>query len=131
MTLIESAPYQLIRFNLDLMHPFKSNNEVYFSLSPAENSGDRKTLVIWSITGRDTFISKFFNLLISRDKMIGKQFEEGLANLDLIVKKIADLVCLLNKAILKRPIIELPYLEKINNDGSSPFLWIRQKELRL
>lgn len=30
-----------------------------------------------------------------------------------------------------RPIIELPYLEKINNDGSSPFLWTRQKELRL
>jgi hypothetical protein len=87
MTLIESAPYQLIRFNLDLMHPFKSNNEVYFSLSPAENSGGRKTLVIWSITGRDTFISKFFNLLISRDKMIGKQFEEGLANLDLIVQR--------------------------------------------
>ncbi|MGI9230369.1 MAG: SRPBCC family protein [Methylocystis sp.] len=87
MTLIESIPHKEIRFNLDLLHPFKSNNEVIFSLSPAENSGGAKTVVVWSITGRDTFVSKFFNLLISRDKMIGKQFEEGLANLNLSAQK--------------------------------------------
>jgi Polyketide cyclase / dehydrase and lipid transport len=87
MTLVNSNPYKEIRFNLDLIRPFKSANEVIFSLSPAENSGGAKTLVVWSITGRDTFISKFFNLLISRDKMIGKQFEEGLANLDLAAQK--------------------------------------------
>ncbi len=87
MRLIESIAYKEIRFNLDLTHPFKSNNEVSFSLTPDKNSNGAKTLVVWSIKGSDTFISKFFNLLISRDKMIGKQFEEGLKSLNLTAQK--------------------------------------------
>ncbi|MFZ3184758.1 MAG: SRPBCC family protein [Pseudomonas sp.] len=49
--------------------------EFYFQ---AEDGGTR---VNWSMTGRSNFISKAMGLLCNMDKMVGADFEQGLAQL--------------------------------------------------
>lgn len=77
MTLIESRPNELIRFKLDFMKPFKANNTAEFTFKPEGN----RTVVIWSMSGKNNFISKAFGLIMNCDKMCGGEFEKGLANL--------------------------------------------------
>jgi hypothetical protein len=38
------------------------------------------------MTGRNNFMGKAFHLLLNIDKIVGKQFEEGLANLKAVVE---------------------------------------------
>ncbi|HMH53855.1 MAG TPA: hypothetical protein VK548_26710, partial [Candidatus Acidoferrum sp.] len=50
---------------------------VEFTLKPEGNI----TMVTWSMTGRNGFIAKAFCLVMNMDRMVGGQFEKGLANL--------------------------------------------------
>ena len=77
MTIVESRPNELVRIRLDFEKPFTSTGLAEFTFKPA---GDQ-TSVTWSMTGRKNFITKAMGLIVSMDKMIGGQFEEGLANL--------------------------------------------------
>jgi len=77
MTILESRPNELVRFRLDFEKPFKGTNEAAFALRP-EGAG---TAVEWSMTGTKNFIFKAVGLFMNCDKMLGGQFEEGLANL--------------------------------------------------
>jgi hypothetical protein len=85
MTITESRPNDLIRIKLEFRRPFKGVNDVEFTFKPDGN----KTLVTWSMAGRKNFITKGIGLLMSMDKMIGGQFEQGLANLDSVVASIS------------------------------------------
>lgn len=78
MTIIESRPSDLIRIKLEFLKPFKATHTAEFTFEPAADS----TVVTWSMTGKNNFISKGFVLLMNCDKMVGGQFEKGLANLD-------------------------------------------------
>lgn len=77
MTVIESRPNEFLRFQLDFVKPFKANNNAEFTFTP---QGDQ-TVVTWTMTGKNNFISKTFSLLMNCDKMVGGQFDQGLANL--------------------------------------------------
>jgi uncharacterized protein YndB with AHSA1/START domain len=77
MTLLESRPSQLIRIQLEFLKPFQATNIAEFTFAPAGNG----TLVTWSMTGKNNFMSKAFVLLMNCDKMVGGQFEKGLQNL--------------------------------------------------
>ena len=77
MTIIESRPNELIRIRLDFVRPFASTAFAEFTFTP---EGGR-TAVTWSMTGRKNFISKAMGLVVSMDRMIGGQFELGLATL--------------------------------------------------
>jgi hypothetical protein len=77
MTITESHPNDLIRFKLDFVKPFASTATAEFTFKPEGN----QTAVTWSISGEKNFLSKAFCLFVSMDKMVGGQFEEGLANL--------------------------------------------------
>lgn len=48
-----------------------------------EHSGDQTT-VTWSMTGRQKFIAKAFCLFVNMDKMLGGEFEKGLAQLKVV-----------------------------------------------
>ena len=80
MTIIESRPDELIRMRLDFEKPFKSTCYTEFVFRPAGN-GSAQTAVTWSMTGKKAFVMKAVGLVMSMDKMVGAQFEEGLANL--------------------------------------------------
>jgi uncharacterized protein YndB with AHSA1/START domain len=76
-TIVESRPNELIAIKLEMIRPFAACNDVRFAFSP---NGD-KTEVTWSMDGKKNFLVKAFGLFVSMDKMVGSQFESGLAQL--------------------------------------------------
>jgi Polyketide cyclase / dehydrase and lipid transport len=77
MTLIQSRPNELIGFRLDFLKPLASTSTAEFSFSPE----GQQTRVVWTMSGHNNFIAKLFGLLVNCEKMLGKQFDQGLANL--------------------------------------------------
>jgi hypothetical protein len=77
MTITESRPSEWIGFKLEFFKPMKATNAAEFTFKP---SGDQ-TLVTWTMSGKNNFIGKAFSLILNCDKMIGGQFEKGLAQL--------------------------------------------------
>jgi len=82
MTLIESVPSERLRINLEFFKPFAATNTAEFTFRP---KGD-KTLVTWSMSGKNNFMAKAVGLVMNMDKMIGGMFEKGLADMKAIVE---------------------------------------------
>src|SRR5262245_31670342 len=82
MTITESRPSDLIRIRLEFLKPFAATNTAQFSFNPAGN----QTEVTWSMEGRNNFIAKAVCLFMDMDKMVGGQFESGLANMKAVVE---------------------------------------------
>jgi hypothetical protein len=75
MTIVESRPSDLIQVKLEFVKPFAGTSVAEFTFKP---DGER-TLVTWSMTGDKNFIAKAIHLVMSMDRMIGDQFDKGLA----------------------------------------------------
>lgn len=82
MTIIESRPSELIQIKLEFLKPFKATNTAEFTFQPEGNH----TLMTWNMIGHNNFIMKAFGLFMNMDKMIGADFEKGLANLKAVVE---------------------------------------------
>lgn len=83
MTIVESRPGELIRFKLEFFKPFTATNTAEFAFRPEGN----QTVVTWSMSGQKNFIAKALHLFMDMDKMIGGDFEAGLANLKAVTEK--------------------------------------------
>ena len=77
MTIIESRPSELIRIKMEFFKPFAANSTAEFTFTPEGN----QTAVTWSMSGTNNFFAKAMHLFISMDKMIGGQFDKGLAEM--------------------------------------------------
>lgn len=77
MTVTESRAPQLVVIRLEFLKPFKTTNRTEFTFTP-QGSG---TLVNWTMTGEKNFVSKAFGLIMDMDKLIGRDFEKGLAQM--------------------------------------------------
>ena len=77
MEILGSTPPSNVKIKLDFEKPFPSSNLTDFTLAP---SGDQ-TRVTWAMAGPSSYMIKVMGIFMSMDKMIGKDFEEGLANL--------------------------------------------------
>jgi len=77
MTIIESTPMSLIRLRLEFRRPFKATNTAEFKFAPE----GAHTRVTWIMSGTNNFMSKAFSLFVNMDKMIGGDFEKGLAQM--------------------------------------------------
>jgi carbon monoxide dehydrogenase subunit G len=82
MTIMESRPSELVRIRLEFTRPFTATNTAEFTFRP---EGDQ-TAVLWSMTGKYNFITKAVGLFMNMDKMVGGQFEEGLARMKSVVE---------------------------------------------
>jgi uncharacterized protein YndB with AHSA1/START domain len=82
MTVTESRPSELIRVRLEFLKPFKATSTAEFTFKP---EGDR-TAVTWSMTGDVNFVAKAIHLFVSMEKMIGGQFEKGLAQMKAVAE---------------------------------------------
>jgi hypothetical protein len=82
MTIIESHPSDLIRIKLEFFKPFAANNTAEFTFKPENN----QTVVTWSMSGDKNFMAKAIHLFMNMDKMIGGQFDKGLAEMKSIVE---------------------------------------------
>ena len=82
MTIVESKPSELVSIRLDIEKPFKGTSTSEFTLKP---EGDQ-TVVTWSMFGKNDFMGKAISLIMNCDKMVGTEFEKGLANMKAIVE---------------------------------------------
>jgi hypothetical protein len=85
MTITESRPSELVRFKLDFLKPFKETNSAEFAFKPEGG----QTRVTWTMSGQNSFFAKAIGLIINCDNMIGKQFEKGLEQLNLVTQTAA------------------------------------------
>ena len=85
MEIVESVPASKIGLKLDFIKPMEGHNTVVFTLVP---QGDM-TQVNWTMQGPTPFIGKIIHVFINMDKMVGGDFEEGLANLKAAAEKIS------------------------------------------
>ena len=76
IAITDSAPSK-VTMKLDMLEPFEGHNVVEFIIAP---KGDA-TEVTWAMHGPSPYIGKLMGLVFNMDKMIGRDFEAGLANL--------------------------------------------------
>jgi uncharacterized protein YndB with AHSA1/START domain len=77
MTLLELARDEMLRIRLDFQRPMRARNLVTFALSPAGEG----TRLVWSMSGKRDIYGKLLSLLVDLDKICGRDFERGFANL--------------------------------------------------
>ena len=85
-TITESKPNELVRFRLEFAKPMKATNTAEFTFRPDGN----QTIVTWTMSGKNNFAGKAFGLVVNCDKMIGGQFEKGLAQLKSLEEAAAE-----------------------------------------
>ena len=83
MLITASTPSTLVALDLTMRKPFRASNKVTFSLVPKGGGAD----ITWVMQGKSPFIAKLMGVVMNMDRMVGKQFEEGLANLKRVVEK--------------------------------------------
>ena len=77
------APSKVV-IQLDFLRPFEAHNITDFTLV---SRPDATTDVTWLMRGPTPFVSKLMGVFVDMDKMIGKDFEAGLANLKAATEK--------------------------------------------
>jgi len=83
MEILESGPPTKLVIKLDFLEPFEAHNTTLFSLEPTAGG----TNLTWQMSGPNTLMTKVMGIFTSMDKMIGKDFEAGLANLKAIAER--------------------------------------------
>jgi hypothetical protein len=82
MTMTESRPNERILIKLEFLRPFTATNSAEFTFKPEGN----QTVVTWSMAGTKNLMFKAFGLFMSMDKMVGRDFEKGLAQMKALVE---------------------------------------------
>lgn len=83
MTITESVRDETVALSLEFLKPMESTSTARFTFTP---EGEGRTHVTWVMEGHNNFISKVIGLVMNCEKMVGEQFEQGLANLKATVE---------------------------------------------
>ena len=83
MEITEPSPPSQVTIKLDFIKPFEGHNITEFTLGAKGDS----TSVIWTMHGPVPYFAKVVHVFINMDRMVGKNFETGLANLKAIAEK--------------------------------------------
>ncbi|MGJ0509506.1 MAG: SRPBCC family protein [Methylocystis sp.] len=87
MKIAESSQNERIRIKIQFLKPMKAIHDVQFDLKPLSET---RTEVVWTMSGRNEFLAKAIHAFMNMDRMVGGQFEEGLANLKALVETPAE-----------------------------------------
>jgi uncharacterized protein YndB with AHSA1/START domain len=83
MTITESKPAERIAIKLEFIKPFPD-----VALTEFTFKGDAKqTTATWTMSGHKNYMSKMFCMFMNMDKMVGGDFEKGLASIKGVVEK--------------------------------------------
>ena len=80
--ILESLPPRHLKIRLTMLRPMKAVNTVDYRLEPVAGG----TRVTWAMHGANNLMGKVFSTFVDCDKMVGKDFEAGLANLKRLVE---------------------------------------------
>jgi hypothetical protein len=83
MEILDSSAPSKIVIKLDFFTPFEGHNTAEFTMLPHGDATD----VTWLMHGPLPFMGKIMHVFINMDRMIGKDFEIGLANLKRLTEK--------------------------------------------
>jgi uncharacterized protein YndB with AHSA1/START domain len=75
MTIVEAAPSSRIAIDLEFTSPMEARNKAIFTMTPEEDG----TRLVWAMEGSSSCMFRFMGIFIDMDKMIGGDFEAGLA----------------------------------------------------
>ncbi len=75
MEIEKSDKPSLVAIKLDFTKPFTATNAATFTFVPVAEG----TKVTWAMDGQNNFVSKAFSLVMDMDKLVGTDFERGLA----------------------------------------------------
>ena len=82
MEITEASPPARVTIKLDFVKPFEAHNIVEFTL---EARGD-STTVTWALHGPMPYVSKLMSVFFSMERMVGADFEAGLASLKAVAE---------------------------------------------
>ena len=77
MTIERSVTPSVVGLKLEFFKPWAATNPTTFSFDPIPEG----TKVTWAMDGNNNFMSKAFQMFMDMDKMVGKDFEQGLASM--------------------------------------------------
>jgi len=83
LEILDSAPGSRVTMSLHMVEPFEVRNRVDFTLEPKAGA----TEVTWTMQGAVPYFAKIIHLFVNMDRMVGTQFEAGLASLKTIAEK--------------------------------------------
>ena len=83
MEILDAPAPSRITIQLDFLKPFKAHNTAEFAFEKQEGA----THLRWVMTGASPFMIRLMGVFVSMDKMVGKDFETGLANLKALAEK--------------------------------------------
>ncbi len=83
MEVLEASPGRRVVIQLAFLKPMKQTNLAEFVF---ERQNDGRTRLTWSMSGRHTVVSRLMHAVFNFDKMVGKDFEAGLAELKAIAE---------------------------------------------
>jgi len=75
MTIEQVQENSKVVIKLEFFRPFKATNTATFTFTPQAGG----TNVIWAMDGHNNFMAKAFHMLMDMDKLVGADFERGLA----------------------------------------------------
>jgi uncharacterized protein YndB with AHSA1/START domain len=82
MEIVESSAPSRIAIQLDFLKPFEGHNIATFTMEPAGGT----TNVTWVMDGPTPLIGKIMHVFLNMDRMVGTDFEAGLANLKTVAE---------------------------------------------
>ena len=85
MEILDASSPSKIVIKLDFFKPFEGHNTAEFTIQPERDAAT--TNITWVMHGPAPFMSKVMQVFMNLDKMIGKDFEAGLANLKELTEK--------------------------------------------
>jgi hypothetical protein len=83
MEIVDATEPSKVQIDLVFEKPWKARSDTVFAIEPT-GSGSRVT---WTMTGKKTFMTKVMGIFTSMDKMVGPDFEKGLARLKAVTEK--------------------------------------------
>jgi uncharacterized protein YndB with AHSA1/START domain len=83
MEITRSVTSSRITIKLDFLKPFEAHNTAEFTLDRQGSA----TNVTWATFGPRIYMAKVMSVFVSMDRLIGKDFEAGLANIKAIAER--------------------------------------------
>jgi len=94
MTIEKSAPGAEVAIKLEFLKPFEATNTATFTFQKTPEG----TKTTWAMDGRNNFVGKAMSLVMNMDKMIGPDFERGLASMKMLAETAAKTPTVANAA---------------------------------
>jgi hypothetical protein len=93
MTIEKSTPSE-VAIKLEFLKPFEATNTATFTFQKTSEG----TKTTWAMDGKNNFVSKAMHLAMNMDKMIGPDFERGLASMKTVAEAAAKTPAIANAA---------------------------------